>query len=189
MSTTKPSLLLAFLLLGVSLTSCQMLGIKTADLGILPASVSHRFLVTSTTGVVQVRESFEDPWSFLTPGGAITTEHYIRTGMNASADLVLINGGDDIKVKIHANMPEMELYDAYKKLLCPKGYAKYLRQRAEKGQCVDHREPVAVCRSTMLPAKENDFLAVANVTLDLKNSSAVVGGAAASAGGTSGPGC
>jgi len=187
MSATKSSFLLAFLLLGLSLTSCQMLGLTSANLGTLPAADSHEFLVASTTGVVQVRESFEDPWRFLQRGETITTEHYIRTGINSSADLVLVNGGDDMNVKLQSLMPEMELYDAYQRLLCPDGYAKYLRQKADDGDCIG-RNPVMICRSTMHPAKENDFLAVANVTLELKNQPAAVGGASASAGGGGGGG-
>jgi len=187
MRMTKSSFLLAFLLLGLSLTSCQMLGFTSATVGALPATDSYEFLVASTTGVVQVRESFEDPWCFLKTGDTITTEHYIRTGMNSSADLVLVNGGDDMNVKLHSLMPEMELYDAYQKLLCPDGYAKYLREKADDGECVG-RNPIMICRSTMHPVKENDFLAVANVTLELKNQPAAVGGAAASAGGGGGGG-
>ncbi len=187
MNATKASCLLAFLLLCASLTSCQLLGITTADLGALSESDSREFLVASTMGVVQARESFEDPWRFVKVGDTLTTEHYIRTGINSSADLILVNGGDDMNVKLHSLMPEMELYDAYQKLLCPDGYAKYLREKADDGDCVG-KNPVMICRSTMHPAKENDFLAVANVTLELKNQPAAVGGAAASAGGGGGGG-
>jgi len=180
-------LFVPFLLLCAGLTSCQVLGIDAAGLGVLPASESREFLVTSTSGLVQVRESFDEPWRFLKAGETITTEHYICTGMNATADLVLDDGSDGVKVKVLSNLPETELYDAYQKLLCPNGQAMYLRKKAGKGDCIG-KCPIMVCRSSMYPVAGNDLLAVTNVTLDTKNDPFAVGGAAAAGGGTTG-GC
>ena len=106
----------------------------------------------------------------------------------------------EASLDIKATMKEI-IKDAYEKLLSPEGHKKYIMDHsASRGNCIS-LNPVTICRNTMNPSKENDFLAVANLNLELRSqqagrSSAIAGasaGGGASAGsgggGSSGGGC
>jgi len=187
---------LIILLVGcVGLGACQsffffptaaVLPLAPSDSGVMTTSEDHEpeFLVESTKGVIQMRDDFDQPWRMMEPGERVKPSCQVRTGFNSTADLTLYDGDRTLKVKLASLLPEFELYDAYDKLLTPDAYAKHLREWVDKkGDCA-HLDRIMICRSSLNPTEPNDFLEVANVTLELKNEQAGRSAGASGAGGS-----
>jgi hypothetical protein len=154
---------------------------------------NFEFVVKNTQGLIQVRESYNSPWRFLHEGEKVQPGYSIRTGFNSSAELVMVEKGRELEIKLASLLPEIELYDLYDKLLSKEGHSKYiLDQCGKKGECATAR-PVTVCGNTIDPSGTNDFLAVANMNLDMKNQQAgrasAVGGASSAGSSGGGGGC
>ena len=149
-----------------------------------------QFLVKSTNGMIQVRGPGEQDWRFLKPGETLPMNSFVRTGFDSSADLVMIEQGREVEMKLSSLLPELVLADTYEKFLSSEGYREYLEERSERrGACAAGRA-ILVSRTTLAQLEDNDFLEVANLNLELKNfgagRSSTVGGA--SAGGSGGGG-
>jgi len=178
------------LLLCICLFSCQ----TTLNPGTDAAAFDEgnlRFQVTSTQGLIQARDSYDEPWHFIETDEVLKPESIIRTGFNSTADMIMLDNGRKVEIRLGSLLPEFELFEAYDKLLSPAATKKRLQDWLEKeGDCSD-MYPLTVCRNSLNPVKPSDFLAVANINLEMKNQqagrSSAVGGAAASGG--SGGGC
>ncbi len=195
-STYLTSLLIAFCLMPCS---CTLFSPATtgsdAVLTEYDGSTENaaEFIVQSTQGLIQVRESYDSPWRFLRKGEKVQPDYSLRTGFNSSAELVMIEEGRELKIRLASLLPEIEMYDLYDKLLSKEGHSKYVLDRSgKKGECATSL-PVRVCGNTISPSTMSDFLAAANVNLDMKNQQAgrasAIGGASSAGSSGGGGGC
>jgi hypothetical protein len=178
-------------LITILLVSCQTTPFPGSD-SVISTGEGVEFKVTSTQGLIQVRNDYDNPWRFLKSGEVLKPEYIVRTGFNSSADLIMFDNGREVTVRLGSLLPEFELYEAYDKVLSPEASKKRLQDWLEKEGDCSRMYPLTVCRSSLNPVKPNDFLAVANANLEMKNQqagrSSAVGGSAASGGGGGG-GC